>query len=207
MSVITPSSYNHSVADRLYFSGRIREANATSLLRQFGNILDAFPLSKLARRGPVLRIYAVELAEPSILEREFPVSSDTDGAIADILESAREFMQSDCACEVDTFWDLWQYDGEWKLRPASVVLACYGPDFENGHEDHLRIEFGPDSLFLPMPAVEGSLRMGQSNLRSLLHLVGDLERALDLETRQVWSESGANFAEVLKQALGAYHVN
>ena len=58
-----------------------------------------------------------------------------------------------------------------------------------------------------MHAVEGSLRMGQSNLQSLLHLVGDLERALDLESRQVWSESGANFAEMLKQALGTFHVN
>ena len=49
--------------------------------------------------------------------------------------------------------------------------------------------------------------MGQSNVKSLLHLVGDLERVLDLERRQVWSESGANFAEVLKQALGTQHVN
>jgi hypothetical protein len=58
-----------------------------------------------------------------------------------------------------------------------------------------------------MPDFEGGLRMSQSNLKSLLHLVGDLEGALDLERRQVWSESGANFAEVLKQALGTQHVN
>ena len=193
--------------DRLYFSCRIRGAGGANTLRQFGKMLGAFPFSKLALRGPVLRVYAVELAEPSLLEREFPVSSDTAGAVADILEGARALMQSDCACEVDTFWDLWQYDGEWKLRPAPVTLACYGPDFEDDHDDHLRIEFGPDSRFLPMHAVEGSLRMGQSNLQSLLHLVGDLERALDLESRQVWSESGANFAEVLRQALGTFHVN
>jgi hypothetical protein len=57
-----------------------------------------------------------------------------------------------------------------------------------------------------MPEIEGGLRMGQSNLQSLIHLVGDLERTLKLERRQLWSESGANFAEVLKQAVG-YHVN
>jgi hypothetical protein len=170
-------------------------------------MLGAFPFSKLARRGPVLRVYAVELVEPTILEREFPVGSNTEDIVADILDAAHIFMQSDCACEVDTFWDLWQYDGDWKLRPAPVTLACYGPDFVNDHVDHLRIEFGPDSRFLPMPGVEGSLRMGQSNLRSLLHLVGDLEKALDLESRQVWSESGANFAEVLKQALGTFSVH
>jgi hypothetical protein len=49
--------------------------------------------------------------------------------------------------------------------------------------------------------------MGQSNLKSLLHLVSDLEGVLDIETRQVWSESGANFAEVLRAALGSYKVN
>ena len=71
----------------------------------------------------------------------------------------------------------------------------------------MRIEFGPDARFLPIAGVEGSLRMGQSNLRSLLHLVNDLEEVLDIESRQVWSESGANFADVLRSALGSYNVN
>jgi hypothetical protein len=199
------------VADRLYFSCRVqtaRQPSESQIFRQFGKMLGAFPFSKLAKRGPVLRVYAVNLAEAPVFEREFPVSAETGEIVADILESAREFMQADCACEVDTFWDLWLFDGDWKLRPAPVTLSCFGPDFERGdHDDQLRIEFGPDSRFLPSPGVEGSLRMGQSNLKSLLHLIGDLERALDLESRQVWSESGANFAEMLQQALGNYSVN
>jgi hypothetical protein len=199
------------VADRLYFSCCVqipRQPSESQIFRQFGKMLGAFPFSKLAKRGPVLRVYAVNLAEAPVFEREFPVSAETGEIVADILESAREFMQADCACEVDTFWDLWLFDGDWKLRPAPVTLSCFGPDFERGdHDDHLRIEFGPDSRFLPMPGVEGSLRMGQSNLKSLLHLIGDLEGALDLASRQVWSESGANFAEVLQQALGNYSVN
>jgi hypothetical protein len=188
------------VADRLYFSCRVKTSQSrteSKILLQFSKLLGAFPLSKLAKRGPVLRVYAVNLVEPPVFEREFPVSSETGEIVSDIIESAREFMHVDCACEVDTFWDLWQFDGDWKLRPAPVTLSCFGPDFE----------FGPDSRFLPLPGVEGSLRMGQSNLKSLLHLVGDLERTLDIESRQVWSESGANFAEVLKQALGNYSVN
>ena len=36
---------------------------------------------------------------------------------------------------------------------------------------------------------------------------GQLKRSLKLDRRQLWSESGANFAEVLKQAVGTYHVN
>ena len=194
--------------DRLFFSCRIKDPSPASLLLQFGKMLNVFPFSQLAMRGPVLRVYALEHVEPPLTEREFPVSPDTAGATAQMLEAAGEFLHADCACEIDTYWDLWLYDGgEWKLRPAAVTLACYGVDFENQPQDHLRIEFGPDGRFLPIPGLEGSLRLGQSNLKSVLRLVSDLERVLDLETRQVWSESGANFADMLKQALGAYHVN
>jgi hypothetical protein len=191
------------VPDRLYLSCWVRGFTETNVLRHFGKMLEGFPFSKLAKRGPLLRVYALEHSEPPLLEREFLPDAEP-GAL---LEAAGEFMQTDCACEVDAFWDLWQHDREWKLQPAAVTLACFGPAFENEHGDHLRIEFGLDALFLPMPDIAGGLRMGQSNLKSLLHLVGVLERGLDLERRQLWSESGANFAEVLKQAVGSYHVN
>ncbi|HSR05809.1 MAG TPA: hypothetical protein VLM42_01545 [Bryobacteraceae bacterium] len=189
--------------DRLYFSCSLRETGEAQMLQQFGKLLGVFPFSKLAKRGPVMRIYAIELVEPPVFEREFPVGTEVEVMI----EAMREFLHADCACEIDTFWDLWQYDGEWKLRPAPLTLACYGPEFESEHGDHLRIEFGLDALFLPIPGIDGSLRMGQSNLRSLLHLVKDLEGVLDMESRQVWSESGANFADVLRMALGTYNVN
>jgi len=197
------------VSDRLYLSCWLRPSDQiggfdqTNLLRQFGTMLELFPFSKLARRGPLLRIYAIEHAEPPLFEREFPIGAKPDA----ILAAASEFAKEDCTCQVETFWDLWERDEDWRLGPASITLACFGPDFENEHDDDLRIEFGLDARFLPQPWVAGSPRMVQSNIRSLLHLVGDLERALDLERRQVWSESGANFAEVLKQALGTQHVN
>jgi hypothetical protein len=193
------------VTDRLFFSGRLKGATPANTLRQFGKMLGVFPFSRLAKRGPVLRVYAIALSEPPLIEREFLVSEDTAGTSADILSAAGEFLQSDCAAEIDTFWDLWQYDGsEWKLQPAPVTLSCYGVDFENEQGDHLRIEFGPETRFLPISGLEGSPRMGQSNLKSLLRLVGDLERVLDWERRRVWSESGANFADVLKEALGFF---
>jgi len=87
------------------------------------------------------------------------------------------------------------------------VLCCFGPAFDNEEGDHLRIEFGVDSRFLPQPGIEGSLRMVQSNVRSLLHLVGEIDGNLDLERRQLWSESGVNFSEVLAQSVGSFHVN
>ena len=192
------------MADRLYFSCWVKDHRTQPLLHQFQKMLERFPVSKLARRGPVLRVYAIHQAEPPLLEREFP----PEAPASEIVNAAREFMHSDSACEVDTYWDLWTYEaGDWKLAPAAATLFCFGGDFEREHDDHLRIEFGPDARFLPSAGVEGSLRMGQSNLRSLLHLTGELERGLDVERRQVWSESGANFSDVLKQALGKYNVN
>src|SRR5205823_8108084 len=101
-------------------------------------------------------------------------------------------------------WDLWQYDGEWKLQPATVTLACYGPRFDDDAAGLLRIDFGLDALFLPNPSIDGSLRMGQSNLRSLLRFVNEIEDVLPLDSRQLWSESGAKFAEMPSQSLGCY---
>ncbi len=188
------------MSDRLYFSCWIRGFNESNLLRHFGKMVELFPFSKLAQRGPVLRVYALEYVEPPLLERPF----DPGVAPSDIVAAARDFVQPDCSIEIDGFWDLWQYDSDWKLSPAAVMLTCFGPAFERDHDDHLRIDFGLDSKFLPTAGLEGSLRMGQSNLRSLLHLVGDLDRALPIDRRTVWSESGANFAELLAQAVAQY---
>ncbi len=49
--------------------------------------------------------------------------------------------------------------------------------------------------------------MVESNIRSLLHLVGELKQGLDLERQQLWSESGVNFAELLAHTLGTFNVN
>jgi hypothetical protein len=168
------------------------------MLRHFEKMLGLFPFSRLTQRGPVMRIYAVERAEPPQMEREFSNPLD----IPEAIRAAREFARGDSSIEIDASWDLWQFENEWKLAPASVTLMCLGPEFENDSDDHLRIEFGPDARFLPIEEVEGSLRMGQSNLRSLLHLVGEIEAKLPMEKRKLWSESGANFAEVVLERIG-----
>jgi hypothetical protein len=192
------------VPDRLYLSSWIPGFNDSNMLRHFGRLLSLFPYSKLAKRGPVVRVYALEHTEPPLFEREFTPAADPK----DLLESVREFMQADCTCEVDAAWDLWDHDGtEWKLAPVPVTLICFGPQFDNELGDQLRIEFGLDSRFLPVRGVEGALRIGQSNIRSLLHLVEEIDRVMKPERRTIWSESGANFAEVLRGALGTITVN
>ncbi len=174
------------------------------MLRHFEILLTQFPFSKLAARGPAVRVRAVEISEPPLVEKEFPPGAP----VADLIRTAREFMHEDCCAEVDAAWDLWQNQGDgWKLTPTPVTLLCFGPEFENETGDHVRIEFGLDSRFLPIEGVEGSARMGQSNLRSLLHLVSDIERSLPVERRQLWSESGVNFAELLAEAVARLEIN
>lgn len=191
--------------DRLYLSCWIRGFDAKSMLRHFEAVLRVFPYSRLAARGPVLRVRGIEMAEPPVVEREFRLASPGEVA-PEMIASAREFAHEDCCVEVDAAWDLWQYDGEWKLAPASVGLLCFGPAFENETGDHLRIEFGLDARFLPIEGVEGSARMGQSNLRSLLRLVTDIEHAVPLSGRRLWAESGVNFAELLAEAVARMDV-
>ena len=174
------------------------------MLRHFETLVGLFPYSKLATRGPVLRVYALERVEPPVLEREF----EPGATAAEIGKFAAEMARPDCAVEVESSWDLWQHDGDdWKLSPATVTLACSGPDFDNENGDNLRIEFGLESRFLPMEGLQSSIRMGQSNLRSLLHLVSQLETALPLEKRKLWSESGRNFAELLVETLSKFDVH
>jgi hypothetical protein len=67
----------------------------------------------------------------------------------------------------------------------------------------LEVEFGIDANFLPQPGLPDSPHMVESNIKSLLKLVHDLDDALPVETRRLWSESGENFAEKLHQALSA----
>jgi hypothetical protein len=192
------------VSDRLYLSCWVRGFSESNMLRHYGKLLETFPFSKLSQRERTLRVYAIEFVEPPLAERAFV----PDASISDVISAAREFMQPDCACDLEAAWDLWQREtGEWEVRPSPVTLSCFGPQFENEAGDHLRIDFGLDAIFLPAPDVEGSLRMHESNLRSLLHLVSEIEAALPLERKHLWSESGANFAELLSQAVSRFGPN
>lgn len=177
------------------------------MLRHFETLLVLFPFSKLAARGPVLRVYALEMAEPPVFEREFTPGAKPAALGSAIVDAAREFASEDCCLEVEANWDLWQWNGDWKLAPAAVTILCFGPGFESDADDHLRIEFGPDFRFLPIEGVEGSLRMSRSNLLSLLHLVSDIERSLPIQRRRIWSESGANFAELLAETVARLEIN
>lgn len=185
------------MADQLYLSYWLRGFTEFNMLRYLGSVLRLFPFSRLAP-GAMLRVLAVSPTEPALLEQDFPDPIDEDALLA----AARHFRAADAAFQVDGRWDIWQnLADDWKLAPARVSVFAFGPRFERERDEQLRIDFGPDYHFLPQAQDPASPRFIHSNIRSLLSLVHGLDNALSPERRQLWSESGENFAERLQASL------
>jgi hypothetical protein len=185
------------MADRLYASYWLHGFTAMNMLRHYEKMMAAFPFSKLAKSESILRVHGVSYREPTVFEAAFPPPLDVEA----VLTAARDFHNADGAYELSTTWDLWHWDGDWKLLPAPVILSCHGPEFESENGANLEIEFGLEEQFLPTTDRPGGLKMIRSNIQSLLRLMHDMDQVLQVERRQLWSESGENFAERLEIAL------
>jgi hypothetical protein len=183
--------------DRLYLSYSVRGFTEHNMLRHFERLLGMFPFSTQSQRVPVLRIYALEFSEPPLLEKFF----EQPAGVAAVVSSAKEFQNADCAYLLEGYWDLWQFNDSWRLTPSPVVLTCFGPLFQNDLADHLRVEFDADSDFLPEPQAPNSQSKVQSNIRGLLRLAHELDNALPVERRRLWTESGEDLVERLQAAL------
>jgi hypothetical protein len=186
------------MADQLFLSYELRGFTAQNMVRHFEKVLRMFPYSRLSQRGALLRVQAISTVEPPLFEQRF---EDPGAQIGDILNALKEYTAPDCAAFLEVAWDLWSYDGEWKLTPSVVTLACFGPQFESDSTDNIRVEFGMDTPFLPQPDLPNSLFMARSNVRSLLHLVHELDRTFVTSQRRLWTETGQNFAATLQAAL------
>jgi hypothetical protein len=171
---------------------------AQQVVRGFEKLLRAFPYSRLTRAASTLYIYAVRSGEPALYEESYDAPFDPEQA----LSAVREYAAADVAMTLEAWWELWQHDGnDWKLTPSRVLLAAYCPEYESGHEDDIRVEFGIDTHFLPQPDLPNHLFMSRSNIKSLLHLVHELDAAFPNAVRTLWTESGENFAVRLQEAL------
>lgn len=187
------------MSDRLALSCWLRNFHPLTMASQWNKLLGLFPHSVLSRRPNVLRVHAVSLAEPLLVENALAIPFVPEDAV----HLAREFAAGDVAWELECYWDLLQANeaGDWILEPAAVSLWCFAPEFENEFGDHMRIEFGMEETFLPEDGDERSLRAVQANLQSVLRLVQQVGDTLPVERKHLWSESGANFAERLRLAV------
>jgi hypothetical protein len=181
------------MADQLFLSYWLRGFSTMNMLRHFEKMLRVFPFSPQSPGIGVLRIQALRWSEPPLAEDFFETVMDPQG----VVQIAREHVHGDCTYQVEGWWDLWQYDGTWRLRPFPVSLLCIGPEFEDETGDHMRIELGVDSHFLPQPDAPDHAARVQSNVRGLVRMVHEMDAALAVERRLLWTESGGNFADRL----------
>jgi hypothetical protein len=184
------------MADQLYLSYWLR--GRQGLRNRFLTLARLFPFSALSKGMTTLTIHAVSEHEPPIFERAFPNPPDLEEIFAVI----KDFPGDDHAYLIDAWWDLWQFhDDDWMLYPSRVILSWLGPEFENETGEQLRIELGVDANFLPQPDMPGSATFIEKNVRSLIRLTHEMDERLSAERRQLWTESGDNFADRLREAL------
>ncbi len=191
------------MADQLSLSIWLERPFQTSRLPQFEKLLRLFPFSQREQPESLISIQAVAATEPPLLER--PINGPPD--IDDVVATLRDYQGEDVAYHLESWWDLWHFETDWELRPTRVLLSCFAPEFDNGTErssaeqEDLRIEFGLDSHFLPRNDAPGSTKMIESNIRSLLRLVHELDLTLAVAKRKLETESGENFADRLQEVL------
>lgn len=190
------------MTDQLYLSIWLDHDTLGKRLKHFEKLLRLFPFSQRPQGQTTVSVQAIDSTEPPLLERPLNGPIEVD----DVLEVLHDYTGDDVAQRVDSFWDLWQFiDGTWALAPTRVALICQGPEFDNNtdqamqDQEQLRIEFGVDINYLPLPDIAGGARLTESNLRSLLRLVHELDSTLPVRKRKLETESGENFAERLQQ--------
>lgn len=219
------------MADQLFLSYWLRNYNESTMLRNYEKLLRLFPFSKLTQQASTFKIMAVDANEPVVAEIPYapPVPIDAVVSVAKDFQNADSSFRLETWWDLWQF-DPERANEGWKLAPTRVTLCCFGPDFDRSPSGDratpvnvqrtpvvefprpgddaaigcsLEIEFGLDANYLPQPELPDSPRLIESNIKSLLKLVHDLDDALPVETRRLWSESGENFAEKLHQALSA----
>src|SRR5438128_634769 len=111
------------MADQLYLSLWLNGFTEYNMLRHYAKLLKLFPFSKLASQPSSFKVIALNYSEPPVLERAYSAPLNLD----EVITAAREFQLADASYHLETWWDLWQYDDDWKLLPARVTLCCFGP--------------------------------------------------------------------------------
>ena len=217
------------MADQLFLSYWLRNHNHSAMLRNYEKLLKLFPFSQLTQQASTFKIMGVNANEPVVSEIPYPPPVPVEDilAVAKDFQNPDSAYRLETWWDLWQFDPEHREEG-WTLAPARVTLCCFGPEFNQipssgpgsaeeearapvvefpgpGEDSAigcaLELEFGIDANFLPQPGLPGGARMIESNIKSLLKLVHDLDDALPVESRRLWSESGGNFAEKLQQAL------
>ncbi len=183
------------------------------VLRQFAVIGAAPGDSPLIQAATV---YPIGWSESPVYTRIYDEDEADLAVPALAVPEAMEHLHEDFAYEFELDWELWQpeaasaLDPIWRLQPAPVRVAGFGPAFdEQSYETNgqVRVAFGLDTPFLQEEVELDRLAADKvrENIARLVALVRAIEKNCGISSRLLWSESGESLAEKLIARLQQVH--
>ena len=131
------------MSNQAYLSIWSKDFTEPRILEQFGALLATVPFSATAPGFSYLVIRAVDATESPVLEQDLrAVPLDADA----VIEIAKNHLNSDCAYEVRSHWDLWTFEdaaARWQIQPQPLELFAHGEDYDEGfwrEFGHLQVE-------------------------------------------------------------------
>jgi hypothetical protein len=162
-----------------------------------------------------------ELAETDV---DALIDTELDPSSADELESSQSEVSEAALDQLEVSGSSLQVSTNetlgWKRVPKEVTIACLGPEFDavedlnapesstNYQNPHFRIDVGLDTLFLPEEPLESeddedwdeAALCYRDNISQLLGFMRRIEKALPLKRRLLWSASGDDLGERIREA-------
>jgi len=136
--------------NQAYLSIWCKDFPESKILEQFGALLASVPFSATKPGFSYLVIRAVDATESPILEQDLrAVPLDA----SHVIEIAQAHLNTDCAYEVQSDWDLWAFDdavARWQQQPQPLELLCHGEDYDDGfwrEAGHLEVNLGLEHFF------------------------------------------------------------
>jgi hypothetical protein len=120
------------MANRAYIAFWTRNYTEQTMLEQFERFLETVPLSSAAPGFRSLTVRAIGPAETPLAEHDL---SGICAKPADIVALAKEYVNADCAFEVEASWDLWRWDADaarWMRGLEPLLLTCQGETYDDG---------------------------------------------------------------------------
>lgn len=197
-----------SIRLSLWFSTQ----TAAQILPHLAHVIELLPVEALERGVRSLSVTALDWSEPALLEERYEAGIP----LAAALDQMREFVQADCACELELAWLLWSYDSQaepkdgddeaWLQTPHTLRCSSLGPQFADGlagEEGHVVVDFGLDEAFLAelAPWNASTRRHLQANILQLLAFSRKVELQLRPQRRRLWSEGEADWTQRLLRRI------
>jgi hypothetical protein len=157
------------MSNQAYLSIWCKDFSESKILDQLGILLGTVPFSAIEPGFSYLVIRAVDSTESPILEqdvRSVPLDANS------VIEIAQAHLNTDCAYEIRSDWDLWTCDdavARWQLQPQPMELLCHGEEYDDGFwrdAGHLEVNLGFEHFFTGHAGLLGFRQTGKASPQS-----------------------------------------